>query len=50
MGGKGHGHDPTEKVSCAHKYRKGCDVDGRKMQPWMMIAIGTLFQFIPNPI
>ena len=26
-------------VSCAHKYKKGCDVDGRKMQPWMLIAI-----------
>ena len=26
-------------VSCAHKYKKGCDVDGRTMQPWMLIAI-----------
>ena len=25
-------------VHCAHKYKEGCDVDDRAVQPWMMIV------------
>lgn len=30
-------------VHCAHKYKEGCDVDDRAVQPWMMIVgVGVL--------
>ena len=30
--------EDEEFVHCAHKYKEGCDVDDRAVQPWMMIV------------